>query len=145
MLKTILSFIFAVFMVALISLGVTIFSVGGFQGLDSSVAWSTLMTFVYGTVHKLGGVALALAFIFHLLPKHLPRLHILVGISVPLAMVYNYLVLALSNNGEALAQLRASGLSTSQIISEVLIYYGIFAALLALIGGILALRLTRQN
>ncbi len=60
-------------------------------------------------------------------------------------MVYNYLVLALSNNGEALAQLRASGLSTSQIISEVLIYYGIFAALLALIGGILALRLTRQN
>lgn len=145
MLKTIFSFIFALIIVALISLGVTIFSMGGFQGLESSFAWETFVVFIYGTVHKLGIVALVLAFIFHLLPTRLPRLLILVAISAPLAMIYNYILLATMDNGQMLSQLQARGLTTLQIINEVLIYYGIFGALLALIGGVLSLRLTRKN
>lgn len=144
MLKTVLGFTFALIIVALISLGVTIFSMGGYQGLDNSLAWSTLVTFVYATVHKLGVVAIALAMMFYLLPKHLPRLPLIVALSVPLAMLYNYGLLAWSQDGQLLAQLRARGMSTSQIITEVLVYYGLFAALLALIGGVLSTRLNRH-
>ncbi|MCQ9328371.1 hypothetical protein [Pelistega suis] len=145
MFKTILSFIFALIIVALISLGVTIFSIGGYQGLDSTIAWSTLSSFLYATVHKLGVVAVALAIIFHLIPKHLPRLVLTVAISIPLAIAYNYALLAWSQDGQLLSQLYARGMSTGQIFSEVLLYYGIFAALLALIGGIVTLKLNRHT
>lgn len=144
MFKTILSFIFALIIVALISLGVTIFSIAGYQGLDSAIAWSMLSSFMYATVHKLGVVAIALAIIFHLLPKRLPRLLLIVAISIPLAILYNYALLAWSKDGLLLAQLYASGMSTGDIFSEVLLYYGIFAALLALIGGIVTLKLNRH-
>ncbi|NOL51763.1 hypothetical protein [Pelistega suis] len=145
MFKTILSFIFALIIVALISLGVTIFSIGGYQGLDSTIAWSTLNSFLYATVHKLGVVAVALAIIFHLIPKHLPRLILTVAISAPLAIFYNYAWLAWSQDGQLLTQLYARGMSTAQIFSEILLYYGIFAALLALIGGMVTLKLTRHK
>lgn len=145
MLKTILSFIFALIIVALVSLSVTIFSIAGYQGLDSLISWSMLSSFVYATVHKLGVVAVILAIIFHLIPKHLPRLILTVIISIPLAILYNYALLAWSQDGQLLTQLYARGMSTRQIFSDLLLYYGIYAALLALIGGIVTLKLNRHK
>ncbi len=143
MIKTIFCFLFALFAVALISLGATIYSMGGFQHLDTRLTWETINLFLYATIHKLGIVSLCLTIIFQLLPQRYPRLPIIVLLGFSIAILYNYLALVLVDTA-TLESLYQKGWGFMALFNNFLLYYGLYGSLLALIGGMLALRIQKN-
>jgi len=141
--KTIACFVLALFLVALIILGATLISTMGIgQALNVELAWQILLQYVLATAHKLGVVAIILALIYHYTPPSLPRFVLTVALAFPIGALYNYIQLVLM---ESSANEQLATMSTGQIFQAFLIYYGMMAALLAFIGGLLCKYLEKRQ